>query len=84
MEVWAPGVPPSASTDRSTVASESPIVNDAELTVSPDMVEEPLIDSASASADTLSSAVDSVKVPDPDDDPAAITTSKVSPPAGMV
>ena len=70
---------PSASTDRSTVAaSESPIVNEAEETVSPAVVVEPVIDRASASAAALSSKVLSVNVPDPDDPPAAIVTSNVS------
>ena len=81
-EVCGPGVLPSASTDKSTVAaSESPIVNDAELTVKPEA--EPVIDNASASPAALSSAVLSVNVPDPDDAPAAIVTSKVSWPDGI-
>ena len=70
---------PSASTDRSTAAaSESPIVSEADETVSPAVVVEPVIDSASASAAALSSKVLSVNVPDPDDPPAAIVTSNVS------
>ena len=73
---------PSASTDKSmAAASESPIVNDAPLTVKPEA--EPVIDNASASAATLSSKVLSVKVPDPDDPPAAIVTSNVSWPDGI-
>ena len=43
----------------------------------------PVIDRASASAVTLSVLVVNVKVPDPDDDPAAIVTSNDSSPAGM-
>ena len=83
-EVCAPWVPPSASTDKSMVAaSESPIVNDAEPTVSPAAEVEPVIDKASASAATLSSTVVRVKVPDPDDPPAAIVASNESWPDGI-
>ena len=63
--------------------SESPIVSDAELTVSPAAAVEPPIERASASPVTLSSAVDRVNVPDFDDPPAGITRSKVSPPFGI-
>ena len=73
---------PSASTDKSTAAaSESPIVNEAELTVKPEA--EPAIDNASDSAAVLSSKVLSVNVPDPDEPPAAIVTSNVSWPDGI-
>ena len=84
IEVWAPWAPPSASTDKPTAAvSESLRVSGAELTVSPAVVVEPAIDKASASATTLSSTVVRVKVPDPDDPPAAIVTSNESWPDGI-
>ena len=60
------------------------MANDAALIVKPTTEVEPVIDNASASAAKRSVLVVIVKVPDPDDDPAAITTSKVSSPAGMV
>ena len=66
-----------------TAASESPIVSEAELTVSPAAAVEPPIDRASTSPVTLSSVVDRVKVPDFDDPPAGITRSKVSSPLGI-
>ena len=76
---WSPESTPSTSTVRSmTAASESLIVSDAGLTVRPAAAVEPLIERASVSAVTLSSAVDRVNVPDPDDDPARIVTSKES------
>ena len=53
-------------------------MSDAGLTVRPAAAVEPLIERASVSAVTLSSAVDRVNVPDPDDDPARIVTSKES------
>ena len=82
IEVWAPWVPPSASTDRATVP-ESPIVNDAELIVKPDAEVVPVIDRASASAVTLSVLVVIVNVPEPLDEPSAIVISNDSSPAGI-
>ena len=82
MEVWAPPVPPSASTDRTTVPV-SEIVNDAPLTVNPSPAAAPVIDRASVSAATLSERVVNVNVPDPDDDPAEIVTSNESWPDGI-
>ena len=75
IEVWAPSVPLSASTDRSTVP-ESSIVNDAPLTVKPEAV--PPTARASASDTTASVLVVSVKVPDFDPVPAAIVISNES------
>ena len=66
---------PSASTERSMVPTP-PISSEAELTVNPEA--EPVIDKASCSAAALSELVVSVKVPDFDPVPAAITTSNVS------
>ena len=63
--------------------SESVISSEAEVIVSPAAAAEPLIDRASASPTTLSSVVDSVKVPDAEDPPAAMTTSKSSSPCGI-
>ena len=64
IEVWAPWVPLSASTDRSTVgASESPIVNGVDpLKVRPAREADPPTDKASDSPVTLSSVVLRVKV----------------------
>ena len=60
---------------------ESTIVNEAPLTVNPEAV--PLIDRASVSAFTVSAAVDSVKAPDPEADPAVIVTTNDSSPGGI-
>ena len=79
IEVCAPWVPPSASTDKPMVAaSESPIVSEALLTVTPAAVVEPVTERASASAVTLSSRVLSVKVCEADDPPAGIVISNES------
>ena len=58
--------------------SESPITSGAGRTVRPGKTLEPLIVNASVSAITSSSAVDRANVPDPDEAPAAIVTSKES------
>ena len=61
------------------------ISSDAELTVRPSAAAEPPIDSSSSiSPAASSSVVDSVNVPDFDPVFAAITTSKVSWPEGIV
>ena len=66
------------------VESESVISSDAEPTVSPSAAADPPIDNESVSPAASSSAVDRVKVPDFDPVPAAIVTSKVSWPEGIV
>ena len=84
-EVWAPCVLPSASTDRSiTRTSSSATVSDALVTDTPAAEAVPVMSKASASAAVLSSVVERVNVPDPDPAPAAIVTSKVSSPGGIV
>ena len=80
IEVWPPCAPLSASTDRSMVPA-SAIVNEAPFTVNPEAVPETA--NTSTSEITASVLVVNVKVPDPDDAPAAIVTSKVSPPEGI-
>ena len=65
------------------VESESVISSDAERTVSPSAAA-PSIDNESVSPAASSSAVDRVNVPDFDPVPAAIVTSKVSWPEGIV
>ena len=82
IEVCAPRVPPSASTDKST-APESVIVREAELIVTPEAVVEPVIDSASDSAVTRSVLVVIVNVPEPLEEPESIVTSNDSSPAGI-
>ena len=83
IEVWTPEAL-SASTDRSIAGTLSPsvIVNDVRVTETAAETE-PVMSNASDSPAALSSTVVSVNVPDPDDAPAAITTSKVSSPAGI-
>ena len=80
IEVWTPEVPPSASTDRSTVL-ESTMVSVAALTVKPEA--EPVIDNASSSATLVSVLAVRVNVPDADDPSAAMVTSKASWPEGI-
>ena len=64
---------------------ESPSVIDREaaFTATPAAVTEPVIASASVSPDASSSVVDRVKVPEPDEPPAAISMPKVSSPSGI-
>ena len=81
-EVWAPWVPPSASTERSmTVGAPSPssIDNEALFTVTPAADAEPVIFNASVSPATSSSVVERVNVPDFDPVPAAIVISNEPP-----
>ena len=76
MEVCAPSVPPSASTDRSIDnASPSLIARDAPLIETPAAVVEPVIDRASASPAVSSSAVFRTNTPDLLPAPAAMTRS---------
>ena len=76
MEVCAPSVPPSASTDRSiTNASPSLIVRDAPLTATPGAVVEPAIDKASDSPAASSSTVFTTNTPDLLPAPAAMIRS---------
>ena len=80
IDVWLPCAPPSASTDRSMVPT-SVIAKDAPFTVNPEAVPETA--NTSCSPARLSVLVVSGNVPDFDPVPAAITTSKVSSPAGI-
>ena len=80
IEVCAPWVPPSASTDRSMVPA--PVISmEAPLTVTPGA--EPPTARASTSDITVSVLAVSVNVPDFDPVPAAMTRSNVSWPAGI-
>ena len=63
--------------------SPSMMVRDAGFTSTPGAETDPVIFSASVSPAASSSVVDKVKVPDPEEPPAAIVTSKVSSPVGI-
>ena len=80
IEDWTPWTLPSASTDK-TMVPTSVIANDAPFTVNPEA--DPETANTSTSEITASVLVVNVKVPDPDDAPAAIVTSNVSCPAGI-